>query len=409
MSNLAVSATTTPYSGVISTSGSSSSTTVSNTSSATTKTVTSSTTPSSSKTVNQTVSVATSSNTATLSSSTTYAYGNSASNSTSKMVSSTTVYATSSSTTPSVTSSSTTPNASVTHNIVYNGTSNSNINCLIAPSVELIQVSEKNSLTSNVVNTEYAYLSHMGAEAYEEIEDALITLGYDNNDDGEFIDSLTKFKNAYGMNSYNVYSSEVVDKLEDVYRESGLQEKTYVSKEKLEAIGYKNVTDEMVKTLNSVLDKYDITSQDEINHFLAQCFIESWYGKSVVEINWSEEVDDQKYFNEKYSGREDLGNIEGDDGYKYRGAGYIQLTGRYNYQNFAASMCDEDILNLGTEYVAENYAWEVSAWFWAENVHKLFEGGNKPSVSEVTFIINGGQNALAERQSAYDLIVAYDS
>lgn len=104
MSNLAVSATTTPYSGVSSTSGSSSSTTVSSTSSATTKTVTSSTTPSSSTTANQTVTVATSSNTATLSSSTTYAYGNSASNSTSKMVSSTTVYATSSSTTPSVTS-----------------------------------------------------------------------------------------------------------------------------------------------------------------------------------------------------------------------------------------------------------------------------------------------------------------
>ena len=133
--DLAVSATTTPYSGVISTSGSSSSTTVSNTSSATTKTVTSSTTPSSSKTVNQTVSVATSSNTATLSSSTTYAYGNSASNSTSKMVSSTTLpygtlernggtitILTSSSTTPSVTSSSATPQVSSSSTTLPAGT-----------------------------------------------------------------------------------------------------------------------------------------------------------------------------------------------------------------------------------------------------------------------------------------------
>ena len=196
------------------------------------------------------------------------------------------------------------------------------------------------------------------------------------------------------------------DKLEKVYKNDGL--KIYVTKEKLEAAEYKNVTDEMVKSLNIALNKYNITSQNEINHFLAQCRVESWYGKALTERNWPNEIDDVTYFNQKYSGRTNLGNNGGNDGYTYRGAGYIQLTGKGNYELFAASVCDNKILELGADYVAENYAWEAAAWFWTENVHSLFEGGNEPSVSDVTKIINKRQNHLAEREAAYKQLIEND-
>ncbi len=138
MSNLSVSATTTPYAGVNRTMGNCSSTTVASTSSTTTKVVSSSTTPSSSTTQNRSVMVATSSNTATLSSSTTYSYGSSASNSISKVVSSTTPSVTSSSTTPSVTSSSITPSvtsSSITPSVTSSSTTPSVTSSSTTPSV----------------------------------------------------------------------------------------------------------------------------------------------------------------------------------------------------------------------------------------------------------------------------------
>lgn len=346
MANITLTATGTPYAVTNSTTRTGSSTLVNTASSTSRVSSTASTTPSASTTSVQGANVANSKNTATVSASTTSAYGNSATNNTSKVVSSTT------------------------------------------PS------------------TKYAYLSHMGTNALREIEDALIILGYDNKDDGEIIDSLTKFKNHYGMNSYDVYSSEVIDKLEEVYKNGGL--KIYVTKEKLEAADYENVTDEMVKSLNIALNKYNITSQNEINHFLAQCRVESWYGKALTEKNWDNIMDDVTHFNQKYSGRTDLGNNGGNDGYTYRGAGYIQLTGKGNYELFAASVCDNKILELGADYVAENYAWEAAAWFWTENVHSLFEGGNEPSVSDVTKIINKRQNHLAEREAAYKQLIEND-
>ena len=45
--------------------------------------------------------------------------------------------------------------------------------------------------------------------------------------------------------------------------------------------------------------------------------------------------DIREYFNKKYSNRQDLGNLGGDDGYNYRGFGPIQLTGRANFKQYS--------------------------------------------------------------------------
>ena len=69
----------------------------------------------------------------------------------------------------------------------------------------------------------------------------------------------------------------------------------------------------------------------------------------------------------KYADRDDLGNRGEDDALKYRGGGYIQLTGKYNYKQFAEEMNDPRILTEGYRYVAEKYPWEASAFWWKIN------------------------------------------
>ncbi len=183
----------------------------------------------------------------------------------------------------------------------------------------------------------------------------------------------------------------------------------YVNKYQLEYIGFNNVTDSMVKELNETLIKYDITTKEQISHFLAQCYVESWHGNGLIEINWRDYPDksrDREYFNEKYGGRIDLGNSGKDtnDGYNFRGSGYIHLTGRYNYQQFANEINDQGVMQ-GADYVAENYAWEVAGWFWRSSVQYMFTNNNIPTVSQVTNIVNGGQNNFEERMNTYNLIL----
>ncbi|MDL2302252.1 hypothetical protein LJC58_07850, partial [Lachnospiraceae bacterium OttesenSCG-928-D06] len=139
--------------------------------------------------------------------------------------------------------------------------------------------------------------------------------------------------------------------------------------------------DNIIK-LNQVLEAYDITSALRIAFFMGQVKHESRAGARTLESfsgNFPEE-----YFNGKYSDVSILGNLGGNDGEHFRGAGYLQLTGRYNYQRFADYVGDQEIMVQGYQIVGgvynqpvENikkedkgvidigkYAWEASGWYW---------------------------------------------
>jgi len=100
---------------------------------------------------------------------------------------------------------------------------------------------------------------------------------------------------------------------------------------------------------------------------------------------------DIDYFNEKYckevSDRIGLGNLGGEDGSNFRGSGYIQITGRYNYTKFAEYIGDPEIIKQGYRLVGGvynvvdilgigygdvgvidigQYAWESAGWFWKQ-------------------------------------------
>ena len=176
----------------------------------------------------------------------------------------------------------------------------------------------------------------------------------------------------------------------DKTKRKGGKTKTYVTAEQMKKMGFSNCN---IKDLNRCLKKYDITTSKRIRHFIAQCSHESALGR------YTEELGGQSHCS-KYDGRKDLGNTQKGDGCKYKGAGFIQLTGKYNYQEFAKSIGDNKVME-GVSYVAKNYPWSSAAFWWKSNkMNELCDKG--ASVEVITKRVNGGYNGLSERKKYYD-------
>ncbi|WP_182463879.1 LysM peptidoglycan-binding domain-containing protein [Staphylococcus warneri] len=169
--------------------------------------------------------------------------------------------------------------------------------------------------------------------------------------------------------------------------------KTLVTKDQMKKFGWNTngLKDSVIKDLNNALNKFNINTPKRIQHFMAQVAQESMKGLYPTEI-----ADGSAY-----EGRTDLGNTKPGDGKKFKGGGYIQLTGRSNYTAFSKAMKDPDIVNKGVEYVANKYPWSSAAWFWNnKNINKIVDNGG--SVQDVTRVVNGGTNGLNDRINYYN-------
>jgi putative chitinase len=164
--------------------------------------------------------------------------------------------------------------------------------------------------------------------------------------------------------------------------------------------------------------KFGINTPLRLAHFLAQCGHESGGFKATQEnLNYSAKGllgIFKKYFptvamaqayerkpemiaSRVYGGRMGNGAEETREGYKFRGRGYIQLTGKENYTAFGKSI-GEDIL-ANPDKVASNYALLSAAWFFSKNgLHKIAdEGSSDTVVTKITKRVNGGTIGLADR------------
>ncbi|WP_010503479.1 glycoside hydrolase family 19 protein [Paenibacillus elgii] len=175
----------------------------------------------------------------------------------------------------------------------------------------------------------------------------------------------------------------------------------FVSLEQLEQIGFENVNFDMAVDLNMTLLKYDITTTDRIRHFLAQTYVESNHGSRLTEMYNDPE---EEYFSQ-YDSRN--GNSKPGDGSKFRGAGYIQITGRDVYQKFADFIDDRKIVEEGYSYVAEHYAWEAAGYFWShyKKINPTADKGAEVLLT-VSIKVNGKNkkglpNGWKDRQDAY--------
>jgi putative chitinase len=167
------------------------------------------------------------------------------------------------------------------------------------------------------------------------------------------------------------------------------------------------------RQLDTLVQKYKINTISRMSHFLAQCAHESGDWKVFEEnLNYSKAgllKIFKKYFNETtatqyarkpqaianrvYANRMSNGDEASGDGWKFRGRGFIQLTGRANYSAFN-SYVDENILE-SPELVAGKYALESAAWFWVTN--RLNELSDTGTVQQVTQRVNGGQHGITDR------------
>jgi putative chitinase len=172
--------------------------------------------------------------------------------------------------------------------------------------------------------------------------------------------------------------------------------------------------------LIKLLPKYDIDTVDRVAAFLAQCGHESLDFTVLREnLNYSARglrITFKKYFkddmtalkyerkpemiaNRVYANRMGNGNEASGDGWKFRGRGAIQLTGKENYSNFAKSInmsIDETIKHLETL----EGALESACWFWKKN--GLNEIADRKDIVLMTRRINGGNIGLEDRRKHYE-------
>ena len=179
-----------------------------------------------------------------------------------------------------------------------------------------------------------------------------------------------------------------------------------------------HIPDAVIAQIPDTAAKFQINTPLRLAHFLAQCGHESGGFKVTQEnLNYSAkglmgifkkyfptqalaesyQRQPQKIANKVYANRMDNGAETSGDGYKFRGRGYIQLTGRANYTAFGKAI-NEDIAN-NPDVVSGKYALLSAAWFWSKNgLNKLADGGaTDATVTSITKRVNGGTIGLPDR------------
>lgn len=183
----------------------------------------------------------------------------------------------------------------------------------------------------------------------------------------------------------------------------------------------KKITDRLdFSDIKPLFEKYEINSGNRVAGFLAQCSHESCDFKVLQEnLNYSaeallkvfpkyfkskEEADKyarnpEKIANRIYANRMGNGPEESGDGYKYRGRGYIQLTGKNNYTKFAEVTGKN--LDEAVDYcVSSKGALESALYYW--KVNNINSYCDKDDIKGMTKAINGGFIGLEEREKKYN-------
>lgn len=190
-----------------------------------------------------------------------------------------------------------------------------------------------------------------------------------------------------------------------------------------------SVPDNLLDEIYEVSNKFQINTSLRMAHFLSQVAHESGGFKFVTEnLNYSAQglkKTFSKYFKQPglaeayarkpeliasrvYANRMGNGGEGSREGWKFRGRGYLQLTGRNNYERFDEFVDDNVVEN--PELVATKYPLLSAAWFFHINkINRISDrGSDEDTIRRVTRAVNGGYNGLDDRRKYfkkyYDLL-----
>ena len=111
-----------------------------------------------------------------------------------------------------------------------------------------------------------------------------------------------------------------------------------------------------------------------------------------------------------YDDRDSLGNNQPGDGYKYRGRGYIQLTGRSNYQRYGDILHLDLIGNPELALVTPNAAAIAAQYFLAHRAGQIMSEGSITCYTHLRAAVNGGLNGIRPYLQYVDnLLVVYNN
>ena len=177
-----------------------------------------------------------------------------------------------------------------------------------------------------------------------------------------------------------------------------------------------HIPDTVIDQIPDVIAKFGFDTPVKLAHFLAQCGHESGGFKVVNEnLNYGAkgllgifkkyfpdeakaklyERKPEKIANLVYGSRMGNGPEASGDGYKFRGRGYIQLTGKDNYTAFGKAI-NEDIA-ANPDLVATKYPLLSAAWFFHKNCIGKCKDASEATVTAVTKCVNGGTIGLPDR------------
>jgi len=177
-----------------------------------------------------------------------------------------------------------------------------------------------------------------------------------------------------------------------------------------------HIPDAVISQIPDAAKKFNITNPLRLAHFLAQCGHESAGFKAIQEnLNYSADglkkifpkyfpgnlaegyaKNPEKIASKVYGSRMGNGDETTKEGFKFRGRGYIQLTGKDNYTKFAKFIGEDTVSN--PDLVATKYPLASAAFFFDSN--KLWaicdKGADDATVTAVTKIVNGGTIGLPD-------------
>ena len=178
-----------------------------------------------------------------------------------------------------------------------------------------------------------------------------------------------------------------------------------------------HIPDVVIAQIPETAKKFNITNNLRLAHFLSQCGHESGGFKAVSEnLNYSADglkkvfgkyfpgnlaesyaKQPEKIASRVYANRMSNGDEVSKEGYKFRGRGYIQLTGKGNYTSFTKFIGEDCVAN--PDLVATKYPLASAAFFFDSNKLWLIcdKGADDATVTAVTKRVNGGTLGLSDR------------